>query len=74
MKIWKLLIPFCAVIIVGCASTGDTDVDGAGAGVDGDGATTSGADGSGSGDASALSSDLIADLMNNTIVYFVIHL
>jgi len=69
MKIWKLLIPFCAVIMVGCASTGDTDADGAG-GAGADGATTSGAGGSGSGDAMALDSDLVADLMNNTVVYF----
>ena len=71
MKLWKLLIPFCAVIIVGCASTGDTtDMDGMdGMGGD-DGAATSGVGGIEGGTGSALESDRIADLMANATVYF----
>lgn len=70
MKLWKLLIPFCAVVIVGCASTGDTtDADGA-ADAGADGAATSGVDGMDGGSATALDSEAIADLMENTVVYF----
>jgi peptidoglycan-associated lipoprotein len=69
MKIWKLLIPFCAMVVVGCASTGGADGDGAGAGADG--AQTSGAGADGSGSATAIGSDLDgAGLMNDRIVYF----
>jgi peptidoglycan-associated lipoprotein len=69
MKIWKLLIPFCAMIVVGCASQSGTETDGSAA--DGsDGASTSGAGASGSGSAMALDSDIEKSLMDNNIIYF----
>jgi peptidoglycan-associated lipoprotein len=69
MKIWKLLIPFCAVIVVGCASQSGTETDGA-AGADGDGASTSGAGSDSAGSATALESDRVANLMDNTLIFF----
>lgn len=71
MKIFKLLIPFCAVVVVGCASTGGTGDGADGMGGSGmDGANTSGIDGSGAGGAMALDSEMVAELMNNSVIYF----
>jgi peptidoglycan-associated lipoprotein len=67
MKIWKLLIPFCAMIVVGCASQSGTETDGA---AGSDGASTSGAGSDSGGSATALDSDREANLMDNTIIYF----
>ena len=69
MKIWKLLIPLCAMVVVGCASTGGTD----GEGADGssDGAVTSADGNGGAGSATALDSDReAAALKNDRIIYF----
>ena len=69
MKIWKLLVPMLAMVIVGCAiqsGTGTDDADGA----DG-GSATSSADGSdGMGSATPLDSDIEQTVMNNRTVYF----
>ena len=68
MKIWKLLIPFCAMIVVGCASQSGTETDGAADGSDG--ASTSGAGSDSGGSATALDSDRVASLMDNTLIFF----
>jgi peptidoglycan-associated lipoprotein len=71
MKIWKLLIPFCAVIIVGCASSGGTDDGSAGgAGGAGDGSSTSGVNGDGVGGATTLDAEMLAELKSSNIIYF----
>jgi peptidoglycan-associated lipoprotein len=69
MKIWKLLIPFCAMIVVGCASQSGTESDGSAAGGS-DGASTSGAGSDGGGSATSLDSDREAGLMDNTLIFF----
>ena len=69
MKIWKLLIPFCAMIVVGCASQSGTESDGSAAGGS-DGASTSGAGSDGGGSATSLDSDREANLMDNTLIFF----
>jgi peptidoglycan-associated lipoprotein len=68
MKIWKLLIPFCAMSVVGCASQSGTESDGSAAGSDG--ASTSGAGSDGGGSATSLDSDREAGLMDNTLIFF----
>ena len=68
MKIWKLLIPFCAMIVVGCASQSGTETDGAAG--SSDGASTSGAGSDSGGSATALDNDREAQLMDTTIIYF----
>jgi peptidoglycan-associated lipoprotein len=68
MKIWKLLIPFCAVIFVGCASTGGSGDGADGAG--GSGTSSSGVGGGGAGSATPLTSDQVAALMDNSVIYF----
>ena len=70
MKIWKLLIPFCAVIVVGCASTGGADGGADGAAGGAGGASSSGVDGAGAGGMSPLDPELVAELMENTVIYF----
>lgn len=70
MKIWKLLIPFCAVIVVGCASTGGTDDGADGAAGGAGGASSSGVGGAGAGSMSALDPEQVAALMDNTVIYF----
>ncbi|MCP3999842.1 MAG: peptidoglycan-associated lipoprotein Pal [Gammaproteobacteria bacterium] len=71
MKIWKLLIPFCAMIVVGCASQSGTETETDGTGAAGsEGASTSGADSESGGSATALDSDREANLMDATIIYF----
>jgi peptidoglycan-associated lipoprotein len=65
MKIWKLLVPVCALVIVGCAGQGGTD-DATGS----DGAVTSGGGADSGGTATPLDSDLEVSLMNDRVVYF----
>ena len=65
MKIWKLLIPVCAFVIVGCAGQGGTD-DATGS----DGAVTSGGGVDRAGTATPLDSDREVSLMNDRVVYF----
>ena len=65
MKIWKLLVPVCAFVIVGCAGQGGTD-DATGS----DGAVTSGGDVDGAGTTTPLDSDREVSLMNDRVVYF----
>ncbi len=67
MKIWKLLIPVCALVIVGCAGQGGTDD---ATGSDSDGAIMSGGGVDGAGTATPLDSDLDVSLMNDRVVYF----
>jgi peptidoglycan-associated lipoprotein len=69
MKIWKLLKPLCAMVVVGCATQSGTEADG-GAADGSDGASTAGAGSDGGGSATALDSDREANLMDNTIIFF----
>jgi peptidoglycan-associated lipoprotein len=69
MNIWKLLVPMCAFIIVGCAGQSATETADETSGTDA--ATTSGTGADGSGTATPIDSDLDAkSLMNNRVVYF----
>lgn len=67
MNIWKLLVPVCALVIVGCAGQSGTGADDA---AGSDGAITSGTDADGTGTATAIDSDRVASLMNDRVVYF----
>jgi peptidoglycan-associated lipoprotein len=72
MRIWKLMVPFCALIIVGCASKSGTEVDSTGGGsADADdSAVTSGEGDRGMGGVTALDPEQIEAIMNDRVIYF----
>lgn len=73
MKIWNLLIPFCALVIVGCAGQSGTETDGDyadGNGMGSDGAQTWPDDGGADGSATAIGDDRESVIMNERVIYF----